>query len=340
MSTLLALYDEHLLELNIQRITKTIRLHKSLAYDLCEYVANTPVSQITYKMLKGWFGTLSYFQQLKAKQALERFFNELIAEGCLSSIAHNPFGKATGRLYTKEKPPKERCRLTKDEYVAIRNSAIADQCLWFVHAMDLAYLLKLRRADIVTLKFKSHDRASKTLSKTILKSVNMNGADKGYTLKWDLTEPYGKDVSNILAATRSTRLIELRPPVIKYRKETEKALVECSPYVIHRRPEKVASKPNKEKTHHTQVTEALLSLTFKKYRDTVHYIAKRCDADGSQPPTFHEIRSLSARNDYDKGMDKADISKALAHSVNTITDLYLDEQVVKVTTLNTMADFG
>lgn len=339
MNTLHNLYDQYLDDLELSRVSKNTLYKRDIAYALCNHIGDTPVADITYRTLKLWFKDLTYFKQIKAKAALDGFFDELIAEGLLS-LVHNPFGKGTGKLCYKEKPPKARQRLTNDEYVAIRNSAIADQCIWFVHALDLSYLLKLRRADIVTLKFKSHCKASKMLSKTILKSVNMKGTDNGVTLHWDLREPYGKDVTKIIAAARSTRLIELRPPVIKYRKETEKALVECSPYVIHRRPEKVANKPNKEKTHHTQVTEAMLSVTFKKYRDTVHSIANRCDDDGSQPPTFHEIRSLSARNDASKGLDKAEISKALAHSVNTVTDLYLDEQVVRVTTMNTMADFG
>lgn len=326
MPTLHSMYEAHLDFLNTKRISAHHKNLDMMAFRLCSYVGDTPLEEITYDLMKEWFNTLTYHQQCKAKMALERFFDEMLVSGKLPNLTYNPFGKGTGKLWMKDRPVKMRQRLLAAEYKAIRDQAIADECEWFVRAMDLAYLLKLRRADVITLKFSHLNKERTTLSKTIIKSLNQKGADKAYTLVWDLTEPYGKEVAGIIKQARTSRRIDLGRKV------------EVSPYIVHYRPLRVAEKPASDKTHHTQVTDQNLSRTFEKYRKAVPSIAVRCEAEGTKPPTFHEIRSLSARNDQAKGMSKEDVAKALAHTIGTVTDLYLDEQTIRVTSRNSLGD--
>ena len=268
---------------------------------------------ITHLHFDTWYQDLSYYQQQKAKYAVERFVNFLMFHDHAPGIKFNPFSNGEGKTYGKKKPSKERARLTIADFNKIRKTAEQEGYQWMVNAMELAYLLKLRRADILTLKFKDYDTQNKVLTKQILKSVNQKGEDQAVTMRWCTSKRgYATDAVTIINKARKTRTMDIGTKT------------EVSPYIIHERPQRMHSKPAKGKTHHSQVKEERLSKVFKKLVDLNPDIVARANEKGLKPPTFHEIRSLSTRLDLDKGMDLNQLSQSLAHSSTKVTQVYID----------------
>ena len=95
-----------------------------------------------------------------------------------------------------------------------------------------------------------------------------------------------------------------------------------------------------DKDHPTQISVQKLTKTFQKYRDSMPWINQEAQDQGKTPVTFHEIRSLAARIDKQKGLDKATISESMAHSNLAVTDIYLEDgnAVKSATTLNRLGD--
>lgn len=301
---------------------------QSLINSLCQNLSNKNIDEISHQDLENWISDLTYYQQQKVKYPLARFLDSLLVQDLLS-FKHNPLKDGAGQIYLKKKPSRERARLDLEDFKAIRASAKQDGADWFVNAMDLAYLLKCRRQDISTLRFDDYDLQTKTLSKLILKSENQKGEGCGDVLKWDLNDDYGPDVLQVYNRAYMTRKVILGPKS-----------VENSPYIIHHRPMNVRKKVNKDKTHHSQVTPAMLSRTFEKYRDMNQGILAKASDMGNTFPTFHEIRSLAARMDESKGMDLQVLSNSMAHSTTGSTKVYLSDghRTKAATTMNRMAD--
>lgn len=304
------------------------KAQQSLITCLCQKMIKTDVKNITHENLENWIQSLGYYQQQKVRYPLARFFDSLLARNLLS-FTHNPFKDGPGQIYLKKKPSRDRARMSLEDYKAIRRSAEEDGAMWFVNAMDLAYLLKCRRQDIVTLKFDDYDKTTRLLTKLILKSEHQKGEGCGDVLKWDLNEAYGPDVLQVYNRAYMTRKVILTP------KNTEE-----SPYIIHARPRNVRAKMSADKTHHSQVTESMISRTFKKYRDQHQFILNKATIQDKQPTTFHEIRSLSARMDEEKGIDIQVLSNSMAHSGLGSTKIYLGDghRTKAATTMNRLAD--
>ena len=107
----------------------------------------------------------------------------------------------------------------------------------------------------------------------------------------------------------------------------------ASPLLVRRRPKGGWTKKRKTKAHWSEVDPAYLSKAFAAVRDATGLW------DGVPPaqrPSFHEIRSLGAREYKRRGYAKAAISALMTHSEESTTDIYLsggqieDERFIQV----------
>jgi integrase len=154
--------------------------------------------------------------------------------------------------------------------------------------MDLSLLTLLRREDVVSVRFA--DVRDSVLYVVPGKTENTSGARLKVTL--------GDDARALIVRARD-------------------AVV--SPFVIHRLPEKARPQEKRAKTreHHTQVLPEQLSRAFADARDAAKIA-------GTNPPTFHEIRSLGAALLRQSGWTEAQVQALLAHTEVAMTKVYLD----------------
>jgi integrase len=97
--------------------------------------------------------------------------------------------------------------------------------------------------------------------------------------------------------------------------------VPLSPYILHRHSKRRAN--DKQKLDNS-VKPDFLSKTFAKYAKLA----------GVENVTFHEIRSLGARQYEQQGYSKAFIQALLGHAKESMTDVYLDDDSVKWTEIS------
>jgi enterobacteria phage integrase len=94
-----------------------------------------------------------------------------------------------------------------------------------------------------------------------------------------------------------------------------------SPYLIHRRPDRMQRRWLQGKDHWTYINGRYLTRAFKAARDLVPRFKALPER---QRPTFHEIRGLGSRLCLDRGMTKEAISALMTHSSKKTTEIYLE----------------
>lgn len=150
---------------------------------------------------------------------------------------------------------KTRKRHTMVGLLAIREASPA----WLKNAIDIALITGQRREDILAMKFEH--------------------IQEGYLY---LVQEKTKKASNA-GYLRIKMTPQLKAVVARCRDDV------ASPFLIHRKPDRLDAKQRESKEHWTQVEERFLSRAFKEARD----IAKPYkDWSEAQQPGFHEIRAL------------------------------------------------
>jgi integrase len=94
-----------------------------------------------------------------------------------------------------------------------------------------------------------------------------------------------------------------------------------SPYLVHRRPERMQRRWIEGKAHWTYVNEPYLTKAFARARDQVERFG---NLPAGERPTFHEIRGLAARLLRQLGVAKNDIQELMTHSDQKTTEIYLE----------------
>lgn len=95
----------------------------------------------------------------------------------------------------------------------------------------------------------------------------------------------------------------------------------ASPYLIHRRPDRMQRRWIDGKDHWTYVNERYLTRAFKAARDKVERFKALPERER---PTFHEVRGLGSRLCLERGMTKDAISALMTHSSKKTTEIYLE----------------
>lgn len=181
----------------------------------------------------------------------------------------------------------ERERLTLEIFLAIKEAAPH----WFRNALDLAIQTLQRREDLVEMRFEDirdgflYVRQKKTAGRT--------------------------DAGNV----RIRLGAQLRPVIERCRDDI------ASPFIVHRRPQKMRMDYQNQKEHWTKVSKEMLTREFQRLRDQtglVDHLAPK------QRPSFHEVRALGADQYRVAGWPEESIQRLLGHSSKRMTELYLD----------------
>lgn len=306
------------------------------------------LSNVKLIHIHDWFDALKYHSQCNDKSAVCDFLDRLIAIEKLPQLTTNPLTArinnlkvVSGGVEHREEQEKMRACLTLDQYKMILRSAQEAGEDWFVNALLLGMLLKLRRKDIVNLRFSNLSKDGTVLHSKVTKSFNMKGDEKGTIMAFDLTDDYGVDVLRVISDANKSRNILRTNAKTKRGVIVKEAVYIESPFIIHKKPKAYTKKLPKSKACHTQLTADFLSKTFQKYRDMHPEIRQEAAQNGMLPPTFHELRSLAARLDKEKGLDDVDISVSLAHSGLDVTkSKYLHDHISQVEVAKTAVTLG
>lgn len=181
---------------------------------------------------------------------------------------------------------KQRMPLSHEWYKAIH--ALAEP--WLKNAMDFGLVTLQRRGDLCLAKF---DDVKDGYLQIISRKTESFGNRSFLKIKVD------GGLADVVRAARTSGI--------------------ASPYIVHRRPEKVVA--SKDKTHWTQVRPEILSKEFAALRDLVPEIAK---LKPEQRPTFHEIRSLGGHLYLQAGFTEEYVQTLMAHSTAKMTAHYTD----------------
>jgi hypothetical protein len=95
----------------------------------------------------------------------------------------------------------------------------------------------------------------------------------------------------------------------------------ASPYLLHRRPDRMQRRWVASKPHWTFVNPDFLTRLFGEARDAVPRFAALPER---KRPTFHEIRGLGSRLALARGMQKDAIRALMTHSNERTTEIYLE----------------
>src|SRR5690554_1009968 len=185
--------------------------------------------------------------------------------------------------YAKSDYGKERQRLTIQGYQAIYNHENCPD--WLRNAMELSLITLQGRNEICNAKFTD-------VSDGIWRVVRQKTQEHD----WAYLE------------------IEVTPAIEAIIQRARRSDV-ISPYIIHRRPERIVK--SREKSHWSQILPNFLSQTFREVRDATTHFKKM---KPRERPTFHEIRALGAWLYEKQGFDRAGyVQQLMAHAAAKMT---------------------
>lgn len=300
---------------------------KNLVQKFCDRFEGKPVQDITMLDCDNYIKSLSYHVGRASKTALNKFFYRLNLVQAV--ISFNPFNPGSPQeVKLRKVPAKLRRRMDKEDLTAMINAADNANQVWFSDALKLGILLRLRRDDILNLRFEDVQENDNFIHCTVNKSVNQKGMEKGQILLFDLREPSYKEAHDIIKAAYKNRFKDVTRAI---NRKAGSPTIEEAEYVINAVPKIIPATLPKGKTQMTQVTCDHLTKTFTALRANCLFINKKAEKEGLTPTSFHELRSLGARIDRDKGMAVEDISLTLAHSDLKVTNnKYLSENISRI----------
>lgn len=191
--------------------------------------------------------------------------------------ADNPAALTIPRLESKT-----RHRHTFDGLMKIREVSPD----WLRNAIDLALVTLQRRGDILAMRF--DDITDGYLE--VIQEKTEKESDAGY-LKIKITPQ------------RQAVIDRCRDNI-------------ASPYLVHRKPDRIMARARQDKDHWTQVDERYLTRAFQAARKKANPYPKLSDA---QQPGFHEIRALAIHLLKKAGKDA---QKIAGHSQEKTTNHY------------------
>ncbi|MBY8029455.1 recombinase [Vibrio cincinnatiensis] len=195
--------------------------------------------------------------------------------------------------------PKQRKRLSLDDFIAIRNAAD----LWLKTAMELAMQTTQARLEVSRIRY-SIKKPQNGLCGCVWHAVPENGIyGILYIHRQKVQHKEAAHVAIPIGKTLKAIIDESRDSI-------------ASPYVVHRLPTKRSNKQSKEVDHLTQVSPDYLSRAFSSLRDELGIAS---DLPIEQRPTFHEIRALAAHLFEKQGVDP---QSRMAHSDAKSTQIY------------------
>lgn len=184
-----------------------------------------------------------------------------------------------------ERVATQRGRLSLDAFKAIHTWSLANQPAWATRAMELAIVTSQRRGDIAVMQF-----ASVKDSRLLVAQQKSGGSTKvSIPLSLRLDE-MGWTLGDVIGRCRDNVV---------------------SRYLVHH------STPTGRARAGDKIRDMTLGQAFAEARD-----AAGVTVAGKTPPTFHEIRSLSARLYSEQG--NVNVQALLGHKSESMTAVYCD----------------
>ncbi len=213
---------------------------------------------------------------------LGEIFTYAIGRGWREQAKGNPAKALLPPKLARAKGDKVRARMSAAQFDLVRGSAPG----WLQLAMDTARLIGIRRGDVCRLKFS------------------------------DFRDGYLFFIPEKTAdlPTPAAIKIPLQGPLADLLEKAQH-LAPQSEYFIHRVNSFSRTGESVHRVDRTQVLPEQLSRHFKKS-------AQRAGVVGSDAPTYHEIRSLCAREYGDKGWDVKKVQLLLGHADESMTEYY------------------
>jgi len=277
--------DKVLMQDFIETFRAEILPHRELAKATLDLYA------IRFKQIKLAFGvrpideiTIRMISELldgltpRASNQCRALLVDLFNHACAKGLCpDNPAASTINRIEKKA-----RKRHTVEGLKAIR----AHSPLWLQNAIDLALITAQRRADILNMRFD------------------------------DVRDGYLYVVQQKTAKASDTAWIRF-----KLTPELQAVIDRCrdqvlSPFLIHRRPERLKQKQQQTKEHWTKIEDRYLTRAFKDARDAAGCYKEWSDAE---QPGFHEVRALSLHLYKKAGKDG---QKIAGHATEDMTRNY------------------
>lgn len=184
----------------------------------------------------------------------------------------------------------KRSRLSLDDYKLIHAAALTLKDSWIARAMELALVSAQRREDIASMEFKSRKEATAWVEDEALCVIQQKTGNK-VRIPLDIGVN-GLTVGGVIKTCRDSVV---------------------SRWMIHHQRPRTLSKPG------DQVWTDTITRRFAEARD----LAGVKGEEGKQPPSFHEIRSLSIRL-YHEAYG-AEVAQTIAgHKDPAMTAVYRD----------------
>jgi enterobacteria phage integrase len=181
----------------------------------------------------------------------------------------------------------KRQRLSLEQFQAIYAMAKDKGPAWLVHALELAILTGQRRGDLAKMRYRdSHEDCLNVIQQ---KNKRTDTAGHKVAIPLDLSIA-GFSLPATIASTRNV----------------------VSQYLIHHTKQAGRAKVG------SKIRETTIAQEFAAIRDEI-------GISGSNPPTFHEIRSLSARL-YKEKYGEEFAQALLGHKSDKMAALYQDER--------------
>lgn len=243
-------------------------------------------TSVTMTHFLDYWDTLTRHQQDNLRPELNRFIKWCMLSQ-LIVLPSNPIEL----LDKKALPAKKRQRLTQGMFDGVLRVAAEKGYDGLVQACRLSLLTTLRRGDLAELRW--DDIRDGSLYVTVNKSVASRGEVEATRLRWDLQKH-----SELLKELKECRRLAMMNR-------------DC-PFVLSHFG---ANRRGKTKEHACQMTPDMIS---KQFTECIRELIRADDH-----PTFHEIRSLAAANLEQMGAPGETISKIMAHTDESTTELYL-----------------
>lgn len=122
--------------------------------------------------------------------------------------------------------------------------------------------------------------------------------------------------------------IEVTPELEAWRKKAARSDGIISPFLVHRRPDRMQRRWIEHKEHWTQVDPDYITRAFS---DVIDRIPRYAAMPKKHRPPFHEIRGLAGRQMQSLGMAVDDIRRLMTHADKKTTQIYLEKGIAGLT---------
>jgi len=283
-----------------QLAPNTLRTKQSIIRRIEERFGAMPYSAFDTAMIDAFLQEFSQQGKDRMGSMFRTFFvemgNKAIAMGWAT---FNP-AQVTERIEVRVK----RARLSLDEFLIIYDKAVETNEYFVTSAMELALVTSQRREDICDwVRSDCHDGGLWVeQGKSENREARGTGDQTRIMIPLDL---------RLTATSEAGRMIDLTLKDVVARCWSDRVV---SHHLVHHTKGRTMNKPG------DKVWVDTLTKGFSRVRDKT-----ALQWEGKEPPTFHEIRSLSIR--LWKSLKGKDFAQALAgHKQSTTTDTYTNER--------------